>query len=199
MVFLYDEDGKKMRTGRMKKFAARTLAALLACSMVFALGACKKSTADEADASPWSVAETAKAAAKGAGVKSLSLPKDGTEYASGPLGWADYFYMENVAEANGYLGAAEIIVRKGLRNPKEEVDYDTSDISGDHSDYKFSWTEDLGDDTIKCFGNEDGKAMKILWLTDDYSYCILIQGQGEMRDTYGIVSDDVLALVGGIS
>jgi len=51
---------------------------------------------------------------------------------------------------------------------------------------------------IHCFGNEEGRTMKAIWSSDNFSYCILIRGQGDTRDVYGLSADDIAALVGAI-
>ena len=40
--------------------------------------------------------------------------------------------------------------------------------------------------------------MKTIWSSDNFSYCILIRGQGDSRDVYGLGADDITMLVGAI-
>ena len=40
--------------------------------------------------------------------------------------------------------------------------------------------------------------MKAIWSSDNFSYCILVRGQGDIRDIYGLGSRDIEALVGAI-
>ena len=49
-----------------------------------------------------------------------------------------------------------------------------------------------------CFGNEDGRMMKAVWLTDNFSYSAVVRGQGDISDTYGLAAEDVAALVTSI-
>ena len=121
---------------------------------------------------PWTEADSAQAAAEAAGVGYFKLPEAGTETAGGPIGWDNYRYMDLLAEANGYVGAAELTVRKGVNRPDHEVSYDTADVSGDYTAY--------------------------VWSSDNFSYCILVRGQGGLRNVYGLGSDDIAALVGAI-
>lgn len=149
-------------------------------------------------ANPWADADTAEAAADGAGVGYFTLPEDGMVIDGGPIGWDNYRYMDLLAEANGYVGAAELTVRKGVNRPDHDVDYDTADVSGDYNTYAYEWTIEATGGQVHCFGNEDGRTMKAIWSSDDFSYCILVRGQGDIRDVYGLGSDDIGALVGAI-
>ena len=40
--------------------------------------------------------------------------------------------------------------------------------------------------------------MKAIWSSDNFSYCILVRGQGDLRDVYGLGSEDIAALVSTI-
>ena len=40
--------------------------------------------------------------------------------------------------------------------------------------------------------------MKAIWSSDNFSYCILIRGQGDIRDVYGLSADDIAALISAI-
>ena len=62
----------------------------------------------------------------------------------GPIGWEFYRYTDLLAEANGYVGAAELTVRKGVNRPDHEVSYDTADVSGDYTAYAYEWTIEAG-------------------------------------------------------
>ena len=148
---------------------------------------------------PWTEADSAEAAADGAGVGYFKLPEAGAEVVGGPIGWDNYRYTDLLAEANGYVGAAELTVRKGVNRPDHEVSYDTSDVSGDYTAYAYDWTIEAGGWQIRCFGNEEGRAMKAIWSSDNFSYCILVRGQGDLRDTYGLGSDDIASLADAIA
>ncbi len=146
----------------------------------------------------WTDADSAEAAADGADVGYFKLPEVGMKIDGGQIGWDNYRYMDLLAEANGYVGAADLTVRKGVNRPDHAVSYDTADVSGDYSDYKYEWTIDAMGWQVRCFGNEEGRTMKAIWSSDNFSYCILVRGQGDIRDTYGLGSDDIAALVGAI-
>ena len=148
---------------------------------------------------PWTEADSAEAAADGAGVGYFKLPEAGAEVVGGPIGWEFYRYTDLLAEANGYVGAAELTVRKGVNRPDHEVSYDTADVSGDYTAYAYEWTIEAGRWQIHCFGNEEGRTMKAIWSSDNFSYCILVRGQGDLRDTYGLGSDDIASLVDAIA
>ena len=147
---------------------------------------------------PWTETDSAQGAAEGAGVGYFTLPEAGMVTDGGPIGWDNYRYMDLLAEANGYVGAAELTVRKGVNRPDHEVSYDTSDVSGDYTAYAHEWTIEAGGWQIRCFGSEEGRTMKAIWSSDNFSYCILVRGQGDIRDVYGLGSDDIAALVGAI-
>jgi hypothetical protein len=139
-------------------------------------------------ANPWTVVDTAAAAAEGAGVGSFQLPEDMTETSGGPVGWTEFQYMEGIAEAYGGIGAAELTARKGLAQ-------DGEDVSGDYTEYAYQWTQDVNGIQVSCSGNEEGKTMKGVWTANDYSYSIMVRGQGDIYDTYGIDADAVQLLV----
>ena len=119
---------------------------------------------------PWTEAGSAEAAADGAGVGYFKLPEAGAEVVGGPIGWDNYRYTDLLAEANGYVGAAELTVRKGVNRPDHEVSYDTSDVSGDYTAYAYEWTIEAGGWQIHCFGNEEGRTMKAIWSSDNFSH-----------------------------
>ena len=149
-------------------------------------------------ANPWTEADSAEGAANGAGVGYFKLPEAGMEVGGGPIGWDSYRYMDLLAEANGYVGAAELTVRKGVNRPDRDVGYDTADVSGDYTAYAHEWMIEAKEWQVRCFGNENGRTMKAIWSSDNFSYCILVRGQGDIRDVYGLGSDDIAALVGAI-
>ena len=147
---------------------------------------------------PWAEADSAEAAAEGAGVGYFTLPEAGMELVGGPIGWDNYRYTDLLAEATGYVGTAELTVRKGVNRPDHDVGYDTADVSGDYTAYAYEWTIEAGGWQVRCFGNEEGRAMKAIWSSDNFSYCILVRGQGGLRDVYGLGSDDIASLVDAI-
>ena len=110
----------------------------------------------------------------------------------------EYRYMDLLAEADGYVGAAGLTVRKGVKSPDHEPGYDTADVSGDYTDYKYNWDLEASGWDVKCFGNEDGRTMKAIWLSDNFSYSIAVRGQGDIYDTYGLGNGDIAALVEAI-
>ena len=187
----------------------RTFAIAAALTMALALTACASSAQDNAKtedaetgestslANPWTSAETAQEAADGAGVGYFEVPEDGTEVSIGPINWYGYQYMEYLAEADGAVGAAELTVRKGINAERapEDVSYDGNDVSGDYTEYAFTWEMDVDDWKVTCFGNEDGKTMKAIWQSDNFSYSIMVRGQGDLYDTFGLGSDDTAAII----
>ena len=130
-------------------------------------------------ANPWTEVKTAEEAADGAGVGYFTVPEENTETTRGPVNWYGFQYMEGIAEADGAIGAAELTVRKGLKQ-------DTEDVSGDYTEYALEWTVESDGWQVTCCGNEENKAMKAIWLSDNFSYSILVRGQGDLCDTYGL-------------
>ena len=86
-----------------------------------------------------------------------------------------------------------------MNNPADAVDYDTADVSGDYTEYAHEWEIEGADWQVKCFGNEEGQTMKAIWQSDNFSYCLLVRGQGDIHDTYGLGNDDIVTFVGAIA
>ena len=182
----------------MKKLILIVLAAALLLSLTACGGGSAKQQEAEKPAensagmaNPWSDVETPEAAAEGAGVGYFQVPEGGTELTGGRVDWAVFRCMNHLAEAIGYVGAAELRVRKGLKQESE-------DVSGDYGEYAFEWTQEADGWPVKCFGNEEGKMMKAIWLSDNFSYSITVRGQGDIQDVYGLGAEDVVALVTAI-
>ena len=189
----------------MKRIFAVTASLLL----VLSLGACAtapsatESTSTEEEqselANPWTAAQSPTEAAEGAGVGYFDLPEDGTVLdEGGPINWDEYKYTKLLAEADGSVGSAELVVRKGVKRPAEEVSYDTTDVSGDYTEYAHTWEIEADGWTVTCFGNEESLAMKAIWMSDNFSYSIMVRGQGDLNDTYGLGEADIATLVGSI-
>jgi hypothetical protein len=142
-------------------------------------------------ANPWSDAETAEEAADGAGVGYFLVPENGTEAVGGRIDWFGFRYMDRLAEADGAVGAAELTVRKGLKQ-------DSEDVSGDYTEYAYTWTQEADGWEVTCYGNEEGRMMKAVWLSDNFSYSVTVRGQGDLYTVYGLGADDVVALVTAI-
>ena len=187
----------------------RTIAIAAALTMALTLPACASNSQDAAKtdasetgeatniANPWNSVETAQEAAAGAGVGYFEVPADDTQSSIGPINWYGYQYMEYLAEADGAIGAAELTVRKGINAERapEDVSYDGNDVSGDYTEYAYTWDMDVDDWKVTCFGNEDGKTMKAIWQSDNFSYSIMVRGQGDTSDTFGLGAEDTAALV----
>lgn len=157
------------------------------------------SSATASMVNPWTDVKTAAEAAEGAGVGTFELPEAGMEIGGGRVDLVAFRYMDLLAEADGYAGTAELIVRKGVNRPDHAVGYDTADVSGDYTVYSHEWEIDAAGWKVKCFGNEEGKAMKAIWQSDNFSYSIMVRGQGGLHDTYGLGTDDIATLVGVIA
>ena len=139
-------------------------------------------------ANPWSDAVSAEAAAEGAEVGYFMVPES-KEYNDQMVYISNFRYMEHLAEANGSVGAAELVIRKGLKQESE-------DVSGDYTEYAYDWSFKSNDGfVINCYGNEEGKTMKAIWLSDNFSYSIFVRGQGDESDTYGLNEEMMKTLV----
>lgn len=131
-------------------------------------------------ANPWTDVTSADEAAAGADVGYFMVPENNTDYNGHQVYITEFRCMEHLAEARGSIGAAELTIRKGL---KQESD----DVSGDYNEYAHSWSFKTDDGiTVNCYGNEEGKTMKAIWLSDNFSYSINVMGQGDEYDTYGL-------------
>ena len=149
---------------------------------------------------PWHDATSAAEAADKALVGTFELPANGTPSAEGaPIDFGQFRYTKMLAEADGYIGAAILTVRKGVNKPALEVSYDTQDVSGDYNAYQYSWTEKIGDWDVKCFGYKEGAASKAIWLSDNFSYSIVAQAQGDGSETYGLSKENLEILVKAIA
>lgn len=181
--------------------AALTLALMLTACASNSQSDAKTDAAetDEATslANPWTSAETAQEAAEGAGVGYFEVPSDDTQSSIGPINWYGYQYMDYLAEADGAIGAAELTVRKGINAEKapEDLAYDGNDVSGDLTEYAYTWEMDVDDWKVTCFGNEDGQTMKAIWQSDNFSYSIMVRGQGDLSDTFGLGAEDTAAII----
>lgn len=137
---------------------------------------------------------SAEEAAKGAGLDKFVLPMD-AETDLGNVGtskdWMNFRYMDGLAQADFPMGAADIVVRKGLSS------IDNGDISGDYTAYAYEWTQDVNGTEAKCWGNREGAAMKTIWTKGDYSYSITARGAGG-EDDFGLSANDVAVWVAGI-
>lgn len=144
-------------------------------------------------ANPWSDADSAEAAAEGAGFDEFVIPV-GETISLGVIDseYVQYRCMEGMAEAVIGYPAAEVTVRKGTT----DLEMAEGDISGDYNEYKLDWTVSMGDIEVKCFGNREGEAMKTIWSAGGYDYAVLAEGLGG-DDDFGLKADDIPVLVNG--
>ena len=156
--------------------------------MLLVLVVCGAGTAEEEVsaavglANPWTEAATAEEAADGAGVGYFLVPEENMETTGGQVNWFCFQYMEHIAE---------LTVRKGLKQ-------DGEDVSGDYTEYAFAWMQEADGRDVSCFGNEEGRTMKAIWISDNFSYSIMVRGQGDIYDTYGLDEEAIGALVAAI-
>lgn len=189
----------------------KRIALIIAAAMIFNLAACSQDIPETTEASaaatestaamsveeteqqdeipnPWTTAQDASDAADGAGVGYFIVPSEGTDTDAGQINWDSFRYMDRLAEAEGYIGAATIVIRKGLNE-------DTDDVSGDYTEYAYEWQLEADGWLVNCRGNVEGQAMLITWTSDNFAYSIVLRGQGDQYDTYGIDENMVDLLV----
>ena len=160
-------------------------------------------SASSASTVTWKEAKSAKQAAKKAGLDGFACPADGKELSIGKTGqgpWS-FLYADGMAEADGGISAASVVIRKSKKtgdNTAELSDYtkEWADLEG--MTYANEWTMNIGDIEVRCYGNEKGKASKMLWDQNGYGYSTLVLGQGDNWADFGIDQDDVSILVGAI-
>lgn len=141
-------------------------------------------------ANPWSDVDSAEAAAELAVTGEFNVPENGAEVGDMVVHIDGFRAMDGLAEANGLIGSAELTLRKGIRDKNDP----SFEVSGDYNTYKNEWTIGLDGFELHCFGNADGQAKKVTWNTDNFSYSINVQGQGDESETFGLNDDTVIAL-----
>ncbi|MBR0405399.1 MAG: hypothetical protein IJI68_09415 [Eggerthellaceae bacterium] len=207
----------------MKKLAAIAVASVLA----FALAGCSSQSASSSESASseamsasdvsesassesassesapslkWTEAKTAEEAAKGAGLDEFIVPEPGTKISLGELNKWSFCYAEDRAEADGGAAAAEIVIRKSIGNGDNTQEL--SEVTGGWADlkgmtYANEWNVSMDGTDVRCYGNEKGKVSKAIWAEDKYSYSILVLGQGDNWQDFGIDEDDIAVLVKG--
>lgn len=144
---------------------------------------------------PWQDAQSAAEAAVGAGLDEFIIDED-MEISLGKVEPTVYRYMEGMAEAEVPIAAVEMTIRKGLSELAID-DVAENDISGDYTEYKYDWTQEIDGTKVTCYGNRSGEATKTIWKAGEYCYAILAFGAGG-DDDYGLPAEDVETLVKGI-
>lgn len=161
--------------------------------MVFEYAAATPENEDTGMANPWSDADSAEAAAEGAGIDGFTVPDGEAEISLGEVKVDQYRYMEGIAEADVEFPAVSMTIRKGSKSA-EMAD---GDISGDYNEYKYNWIQNIKGLEVQCFGNREGEATKTIWSVDDMDYSIVVLGLGGDTD-YGLPADDLNSLINGI-
>ncbi len=161
--------------------------------MVFEYAGANPENNEAGMANPWSDVDSAEAAAEGAGLDTFMVPDGEAEISLGEVKVDQYRCMKGMAEAVVEFPAVEMTIRKGDKSGEMAE----GDISGDYSEYKYDWTQNIKGLEVKCFGNRDGEATKTIWSVDDMDYSITVQGLGGDED-YGLPADDLNSLINGI-
>ena len=139
----------------------------------------------------WPKAATAEEAAAGAGFDEFTVPDGDIGLQNGPVNFMSFYCTEGAVEAYGGVGAAELVVYKCTRDAN-------ASIPADDTEYKYEWAADADGVEVTCYGNVEERAMKATWSAGGYDYTIMVRGQGDMYDVFGLVLDDVIALVNAI-
>lgn len=161
--------------------------------MVFEYAGANPENNEAGMANPWSDVDSAEAAAEGAGLDTFMVPDGEAEISLGEVKVTQYRCMKGMAEAVVEFPAVEMTIRKGDKSGEMAE----GDISGDYSEYKYDWTQNIKGLEVKCFGNRDGEATKTIWSVDDMDYSITVLGLGGDED-YGLPADDLNSLINGI-
>ena len=161
--------------------------------MVFEYAGANPENNEVGMANPWSDVDSAEAAAEGAGLDTFMVPDGEAEISLGEVKVTQYRCMKGMAEAVVEFPAVEMTIRKGDKSGEMAE----GDISGDYSEYKYDWTQNIKGLEVKCFGNREGEATKTIWSVDDMDYSITVQGLGGDED-YGLPADDLNSLINGI-
>lgn len=140
-------------------------------------------------ANPWSDVGSAEDAAKGAGLDSFEIAEE-IDLDLGENFERTYRCMEGIAEARLEFAASALTVRKGTAG-------EDGDISGDYTEYKNTWTQDVNGVEVTCWGNREGEATKSIWSVDGVNYCIIAEGLGGDAD-FGLSAERLTAMVEAI-
>ncbi len=140
-------------------------------------------------ANPWSDAESAEEAAKGAGLDGMELPAD-IDLDLGENFERTYRYMDGLAEITLEYAASQLTVRKGTVGEE-------GDVSGDYNEYANTWTQDVDGVEVTCSGNKDGIATKAIWTADGMNYSLTCMGLGG-DDDFGLAEEPLATLVGSL-
>ena len=135
-------------------------------------------------ANPWSDADSAEAAAQGAGVGSFELA-DNLGMADKTLFDPTYRYMDDVAEATLQGGAFDVTVRKSMHQSGQM-------LSGDYNNYPEFGTTTIDGIEVSCHGDEAGVATAFEW-SADANYSVIFQGLG--GENMGVDETEIAAII----
>ncbi len=139
----------------------------------------------------WTKGSSTSEAAQVAGFEEFVLPEPDSQLQNGPVGTWLIRSMKGRIVAKGSVGPAQIEVMKGIYAGN-------GDISSDEREYAHTWYLDVNGMEVRCQGNVEGQAHKTVWIDGNYSYCIMIWGQGEYYLDFGLGAQDIAALVATI-
>ena len=148
----------------------------------------------------WTEEKTAENAAKTAGIDELIVPKAGTKISLGDLGEWAYYSADKMAEADGGAAAAEIVIRKSIGNGDNTAGSGAVTGAGrdlSEATYAAEWSVDMDGTDVRCYGSKKGTVSKAIWEDGKYSYSILVLGQGDNWQEFGVPEDDIAVLVKG--
>lgn len=139
---------------------------------------------------PWKSADTLDQAAEGAGLGRFDLA-DGLSVGDVPVRIDRIRYTDGLVEIECSFADVSMVIRKGLVEAGIN-----RDVSGDYNSYAAEWTQNVKGLEVDCYGFEEGKAVKLLWSVDDYSFAILVEAEGGAD--YGLSADEISSLINAI-
>ena len=137
----------------------------------------------------WSEAENSQAAIEDAGLTTGFKVPDAPPVGNYEWTAPDFTAMDKVAQAHYDGGDVSLSIRKGEGVPLEE-------LSADLNEYKFDWTQQVGNVKVTCHGYEENIANFLEWEYDGCSYNVWCMSTKE--GNIGMTADEVAALVSAI-
>lgn len=141
-------------------------------------------------ANPWSMADSADAAAQGAGMDGFGVPGalsvGGVDYAN-----PTYFYMDGMAQVTYMSDSGYAVLRKS--NQYEGV----QDLAGLYYDFSEAWTQNYKGLEIECHGQAPNEAQVAMWSFAGNHYALSISSD-DSSELLPMTSDDISGIVSGI-
>ncbi|MBP3853556.1 MAG: hypothetical protein J6D18_03195 [Erysipelotrichaceae bacterium] len=134
-------------------------------------------------------ADSAQEAAEKAGLDHFQ-PAEGLDISLGTIQPFSYLYGDGLVKADIVVSKTQMYILKGTAS------FYDGDVSLDSFDYPHSWTQQVGDIEVTCYGNTKGKAVKTIWTKGDAAYAVDAYGKDGKED--GLNAEDITKLVNHI-